>query len=179
MDTDKILDRITEVKKMRLGDVAHNPSNWRTHGTEQKDAITAVLQKVGWAGVPLAYHSERTGTLTWIDGHARKEVAPDLVARVAILDINDAEADELLRTYDPLGMMAGADQDLLTELLEKADSSNEALAALYQMIANTHGIDIDIIPIEPFDFPEYDESIADDMETHEIICPECGHSWQE
>jgi hypothetical protein len=48
-----IRDRITDVKKARLGDFIHNPSNWRVHPIEQKEVYEAVLREVGFTGVPL------------------------------------------------------------------------------------------------------------------------------
>ena len=50
-----------------------NPANWRTHPPAQAAALSAVIDKVGWAGACL--FNEATGRL--IDGHLRKEVLTD------------------------------------------------------------------------------------------------------
>ena len=111
-----IQDRISEIRKMRLGDIADNSHNWRLHPERQRKALSEVYKKVGWAGMPLVYFSEREGKLTFIDGHLRKEETPDLTVRVAVTDLNDAEADILLSTYDPLGRLAEVNVDALAEL---------------------------------------------------------------
>ncbi len=111
-----IQDRISEIRKMRLGDIADNSHNWRLHPERQRKALSEVYKKVGWAGMPLVYFSEREGKLTFIYGHLRKEETPDLTVRVAVTDLNDAEADILLSTYDPLGRLAEVNVDALAEL---------------------------------------------------------------
>ncbi len=111
-----IQDRISEIRKMRLGDIADNSHNWRLHPERQRKALSEVYKKVGWAGMPLVYFSEREGKLTYIDGHLRKEETPDLTVRVAITDLNDAEADILLSTYDPLSRLAEVNVDALADL---------------------------------------------------------------
>lgn len=111
-----IQDRISEIRKMRLGDIADNSRNWRLHPERQRKALSEAYKKVGWAGMPLVYFSEREGKLTFIDGHLRKEETPDLTVRVAVTDLNDAEADILLSTYDPLGRLAEVNVDALAEL---------------------------------------------------------------
>ncbi len=111
-----IQDRISEIRKMRLGDIADNSHNWRLHPERQRKALSEVYKKVGWAGMPLVYFSEREGKLTFIDGHLRKEETPDLTVRVAVTDLNDTEADILLSTYDPLGRLAEVNVDALAEL---------------------------------------------------------------
>ena len=117
-----IRDRITEVRKMRLGDVADNSRNWRLHPERQRRALREVYGQVGWAGVPLAYFSEREGGgLTFVDGHLRKEESPDLVVNVAVTDLDDAEADVLLATYDPLAGLAEVDVAALAGLSESVE----------------------------------------------------------
>jgi hypothetical protein len=51
--------------------LADNPANWREHPPAQTEALAAVLDKAGWAGVLL--YNRRTEHL--IDGHARKRIA--------------------------------------------------------------------------------------------------------
>ena len=116
-----IQDRISEIRKMRLGDIADNSHNWRLHPEYQRKALGEIYKKVGWAGMPLVYFSEREGKLTFIDGHLRKEETPDLTVRVAVTDLNDAEADILLSTYDPLGRLAEVNVDALAELEKSID----------------------------------------------------------
>jgi hypothetical protein len=73
-----------------------HPGNWREHPAAQAEALKGVLAEVGIAGALLAYRSERQGgALVVIDGHLRKDAAPQRWP-VLILDVDDAEADYLL-----------------------------------------------------------------------------------
>ena len=45
-----------------------------------------------------------------IDGHLRAETTPDAVVPVLVLDVDEAEADKILLTHDPLAAMATASQ---------------------------------------------------------------------
>ena len=95
-----------------------NAGNWRTHPFVQRQAITELLDQVGIAGVLTAYHSERNdGKLTLIDGHERKSHQAEWP--VAILDVNDDEADLLLLALDPLAGMATSSPDDLEALLRR------------------------------------------------------------
>lgn len=132
---DELRNRITEVRKMRLGDIAHNPVNWRSHPDRQREAFRGLAREIGWAGVPLVYNSERTGTLTYLDGHMRKEEVPDLEADVAITDLNDAEADLFLAAYDTLGAAAAADREKLGALLGSVQSGEAGVQALLGELA--------------------------------------------
>ncbi len=116
-----VKDRISEIRKMRLGDIADNSHNWRLHPERQRKALSKVYEQVGWAGVPLVYFSEREGGLTFVDGHLRKDESPDLTVRVAVMDLNDTEADILLSTYDPLGGLAEVDIGALAKLEKSID----------------------------------------------------------
>lgn len=133
-------NRITEVVKMRLGDIAHNPVNWRGHPDNQREAFRGIAREIGWAGVPLVYQSERTGTLTYLDGHMRKEEVPDLEAEVAITDLNDEEADLFLATYDPLGTAAIADREKLGALLQSVQTGEAGVQALLGELAEREGL---------------------------------------
>ena len=69
-----------------------------------------------------------------VDGHLRAETTPDSEVPVLVLDINEAEADLILATLDPLAAMAGRDDSVLTDLLESITASNgDVLHLLEQM----------------------------------------------
>jgi hypothetical protein len=98
----------------------------------QAEALKGVLSEVGIAGALLAYRSERQGgALVVIDGHLRKDAAPQAWP-VLILDVDDAEADYLLAVVDPLAAMAVADAGALDALLSSVQSGE---AAVQQMLA--------------------------------------------
>lgn len=127
----KIRDRIIELRRVPASELLPNPKNWRTHPTEQQEAMRGVLAEVGIADAVLA--RETPDGLMLIDGHLRADVAADVEWPVLVLDVTEEEADKLLLTHDPLSAMAGADESLLYELTNATDISNPALN---QMLAD-------------------------------------------
>jgi ParB-like chromosome segregation protein Spo0J len=135
-----IRDRIKELRRVKAGDLAPNPMNWRTHPKEQADALRGLLVEVGFAGAVLA-REQADGTLQLIDGHLRTEtVGHDTEIPVLVLDVTEAEAAKILATYDPLGAMAGADAAKLDELLREVQTSSEDVAGMISQLAQVHGI---------------------------------------
>jgi hypothetical protein len=49
----KIKDRIKRFDRIYAKDLAPNPKNWRTHPTQQIDALKGVLAEIGFAGAIL------------------------------------------------------------------------------------------------------------------------------
>lgn len=110
-------DRVLEMKRVAPKEVLANARNWRTHPPEQRAAMESILAKIGVADVLLAYYSQRNdGALTYVDGHLRQEIAPEVPWPTLVLDLTDAEADLLLANLDPLGSLAGMDAGLLKAL---------------------------------------------------------------
>ena len=110
-------------------DLRPNPKNWRTHPTAQKDALRGVLSEIGLADACLARELP-DGSLMLIDGHLRAETLGDGDVPVLILDVNEAEADKLLATLDPLAAMAEKDAGQLASLLGTLKEQEDTLAAL-------------------------------------------------
>jgi hypothetical protein len=135
-----IRDRITNVEKMRLGDIADNPRNPKTHPKRQGEAIRGVVSEVGWAGVPLIYFSERMGKWAYVDGHLRKQEFPELTANVAKTDLTDQEADYLLLTFDPIAAMAEADKEKLDGLLRDIQTGDSAVQEMLSEMAEKAGL---------------------------------------
>ena len=161
---------IKSLEYVNSADLAAHPGNWRAHPAAQAEALKGVLAEVGIAGALLAYRSERQGgALVVIDGHLRKDAAPQKWP-VLILDVDDAEADYLLAVVDPLAAMAVADAGALDALLSSVQSGEAGVTAMLAELAVNAGI----VPPD-IDWKEYDESAADDVEFHE--CPSCGHKW--
>ena len=113
-------------------ELAENPKNWRTHPAAQVEALEEVLGDVGWAGVCL--YNERTKRL--IDGHARRNVRPDLLVDgklpVLIGSWTEEQEAKILATLDPLAAMAAADSGQLAGLLEGVSIQS---AALHNLLA--------------------------------------------
>lgn len=163
-----IRNRIIEIRRMKLGDVAANPNNWRGHPDEQRATFNGLVREIGWAGMPLVYKSARTGRLTYVDGHLRSEQLPEFEADVAVTDLSDDEADMLLVMYDPLARMASTDAKLLSALMGQIKTNDKNIAVFIGNLAEREGI----IPPD-VEFREYDESIADGIQL--CKCERCGH----
>lgn len=133
-------NRILSLEYIPSGDLTAHPGNWRDHPKAQADALKGVLQEVGIAGALLAYRSARQGgALVVIDGHLRKDAAPQKWP-VLILDVDDAEADYLLATHDPLAAMATADAGALDALLSSVNSGEAAVQAMLADLATHSGL---------------------------------------
>ena len=172
----KIRDRITELRRVKASDLRPNPRNWRTHPEGQRNALSAVLAEVGYADALLARELP-DGTLELVDGHLRAETTPDMEVPVLVLDVDEAEADKILATLDPLAGLAEANEQALGELLASIETDNAGLQAMLEELAAAEGLDL----FEPGALPddadgkEFDESCADDVEM--VKCPKCDHEF--
>ena len=108
-------------------DLRPNPKNWRTHPQAQQDALRGVLAEVGLADACLARELP-DGSLMLIDGHLRAETLGDGEVPVLILDVNEAEADKILATLDPLAGMAGSDAKMFADLVSGIETDSKELA---------------------------------------------------
>ena len=162
----QIRDRIKELRRVPASELLPNPKNWRTHPVEQQDALRGVLAEVGYADALIA--RETPDGLMLVDGHLRAETTPDSSVPVLVLDIDEAEADLMLATLDPLAAMAGRDEERLSELLATVSSDNATVNALLQTLANGYEpltIPEPEPPDEGFDVDEaMDDAEADDYE---------------
>jgi DNA modification methylase len=134
----KIRDRIKEFRRVKASELAPSPKNWRTHPKAQKEALQGLLAEIGFAGAVLA--RETPDGLMLIDGHLRTETAADSEIPVLILDVDEAEADKILATFDPIGAMAGADAAALDALLRGVETSSEAVAGMLAELAKEAGL---------------------------------------
>jgi ParB-like chromosome segregation protein Spo0J len=134
-----IRDRVKEFRRVPASQLQPNPKNWRTHPEAQANALRGILAEVGIAGAVLARETPEGG-LMLIDGHLRAETLQNVEVPVLVLDVDEAEADKLLATIDPLGAMAEADADKLRELLEEVETASEDLANMFTELAEEAGI---------------------------------------
>lgn len=112
-------NRVKELRQVRAGDLLANPKNWRKHPPAQRQAMVAMFEKVGIAGAVVARETE--AGLELVDGHLRADIDPEIVLPVAVVDLTEEEAAQILATMDPLGAMAEADLDDLAKLLDELD----------------------------------------------------------
>ncbi len=135
----KIRDRIKELRRVKASELIPNPKNWRTHPIAQQDALKGILAEVGFAGAVLARELD-DGTLMLIDGHMRAEATTDQEIPVLILDVDEAESDKLLATFDPIAAMAESDPHALDALLRNVDTGSEALQKMLAELADGAGL---------------------------------------
>ena len=165
-----IRNRVKSLRMVPASDLKPNPKNWRTHPKAQQDALRGVLAEVGLADACLARELP-DGSLMLIDGHLRAETLGDGEVPVLVLDVNEAEADKLLATLDPLAAMAESDAAKLDQLLRNVDTGSEALQQLIAATAEDAGV----VP------PNFEPSPVEDQgrldEKTKTQCPECGHEF--
>lgn len=135
----KIRDRIKELRRVKASELIPNPKNWRTHPIAQQDALKGILAEVGFAGAVLARELD-DGSLMLIDGHMRAEATTDQEIPVLILDVDEAESDKLLATFDPIAAMAESDPAALDALLRNVDTGSEALQKMLAELADGAGL---------------------------------------
>jgi DNA modification methylase len=125
----EIRDRIRELRRVKAADLLPNPKNWRRHPKAQADALRGLLAEVGYADALIARELPG-GKLMLIDGHLRAETTPTTEVPVLVLDVNEAEADKILLTLDPLASMAEADVDRIKALLGTIQTDSDAVRDL-------------------------------------------------
>jgi DNA modification methylase len=137
-----------------------NPLNWRVHPKEQVDALEGLLKQVGW--VQRVIVNKRTGHV--VDGHARVALAlrrSEPKVPVLYVDLSEAEERLVLAAIDPIGGMAGRDDDMLAQVLDGLTAEDAGLQALLDDLrpppAATEGMtdpdDAPPAPIEPVTRP--------------------------
>ncbi len=109
-------NRITGSGEEAPDQLLANPANWRIHPKAQQDALAGALDAVGWVQQVLV--NRRSGFV--VDGHARVALAltrGEVTVPVLYVDLDPAEEALVLATLDPIGAMAGRDEDKLRALL--------------------------------------------------------------
>ena len=111
-----------------------NPRNWRIHPQGQQDALTALLDQVGW--VQDVVVNQRTGYV--VDGHLRVALAisrDEATVPVTYVDLTPGEEALVLAALDPLSAMAVTDEDALRALLADVSVDSDSLMAMLAAIA--------------------------------------------
>jgi len=146
-----------------------NPANFRIHPKNQQDALSGVLDDIGW--IQRVIVNQRTGHV--IDGHLRVSLALSRGEKsipVLYVDLSEAEEKLALATIDPISAMAGTDKEQLAALLHAVSTDDTAVMEMLAGLAADNGI-VDM----PEQWKEYDETAADDIKYCE--CPNCGHKF--
>lgn len=121
-------NRIIDYRIVRAGDLVPDPRNWRVHGPAQREALTEMLDRIGYADAVICRQAP-DGTIVLIDGHLRAGLDDDAQIPCLLLDVDEAEAGELLLSLDPLAAMAQTSERRLQELLQQAKGLPDALLA--------------------------------------------------
>lgn len=128
-----VRNRIKAHVRVRAGDLVPHELNPRLHPEAQRQALAALYQEVGFARSLLAYELP-DGRLKLIDGHLRRELGPDMIVDVEVLDVDDAEARNLLLSIDPLALLADHDTATLQRLRGLVHTDSDALANLWDAV---------------------------------------------
>lgn len=155
--------RIKGLARLHHGRIRPNPKNWRLHPHEQRDALLGVLGELGvidTADVFVVDAKARAalekipegdsaafekwlkaykGDFMLVDGHLRVEELQkhgDGTIDCLILDLDPDEANKALATKDPIGAMAGRDQQKLMDL---AQTYSFASPSVQDMLATLTG----------------------------------------
>jgi len=166
-------DRVKELRRVPASELRANPKNWRRHPPSQEAALRGVLEDIGFADAVIA--RETDDGLELIDGHLRQEVMGDQVVPVLIVDVTEEEADKMLLTYDPLAMMAHADQDQLLHLLRDTQFESKAVNDMLEAVANGERLPMPDLT-EPVEDPGPQIDRADEL--REKWQTERGQVWE-
>jgi len=158
--------------------VAH-PLNWRIHPKAQQDALSGVLEEVGW--VQNVIESANSGYL--LDGLARIALAlregDDTPVPFVAVDVSEQEEAKIIAALDPISAMAAADKQQLDALLREVDTGSTALQEMLAGLAGEHGM---------YTVPSLDELEAEYGEPNEQgfwpvvkiqVSPETFGKWRE
>jgi ParB-like chromosome segregation protein Spo0J len=135
--------------------------------------MRGVLEELGYADALIA--REVNGGLQLIDGHLRAETTPDTEVPVLVVDLDQAEADMLLATLDPLAAMAQADKENLDAVLRSVDTGNEAIQEMLSDLAKENKL-YDTEEVEEDEAPEPPEEAATNpgdlwlLGEHRLLC---------
>jgi hypothetical protein len=148
-----IRDRIRELRRVRASELVPNRRNWRLHPASQRTALEGILSEVGFADALLARELP-DGRLELVDGHLRAETAPDQLVPVLVLDVDEAEANKILLTLDPLAAMADACQEQLDSLLREVETDSAAVESMLAELAADAGVATASPPFSAADYVE-------------------------
>lgn len=116
-----------------------NPRNWRIHPKAQQDALSGVLDEVGWVQDVIV--NQQTGFV--IDGHLRVSLAisrGEPKVPVVYVDLTPEEEGLVLATIDPLAGMAAVAKDALESLLAEVETGSDAIKGLLADVAKGAGL---------------------------------------
>ena len=152
-------------------DLVGNPRNWRTHPKAQRDALAAVLDRVGWVQDVIV--NRTTGHL--VDGHARLDLARqrgEASVPVVYVELDADEEALVLATLDPLAAMAETDDAALRALIDGV-TLDDPLRAMLDAVVKPEPVDgltdPDDVP-EPVEDSYVQRGDLYQLGAHRIMC---------
>jgi hypothetical protein len=139
-----------------------NPRNWRIHPREQQEALSDILERVGW--VQRVTINQRTGYV--LDGHLRVSLAisrDESTIPVQYVDLSESEEAEMLAVLDPLTSMVAPDKSSLADLLQEV-KADIGVSDLVETIGRKYDLDEDLGFENPEPLPKAD-----------CVCDHCGN----
>lgn len=127
--------RTKELLFVDSSEITVNEKNpWR-HTLDQRKALEAILNEVGFAGAVLCRRDEE-GRLVLIDGELRTEHCAQVP--VLVLDVTEEEADKLLAVYNQVAKLVGTDQKAMAALMESLKFDEAHLAEMVEKMSGVH-----------------------------------------
>src|ERR1700732_4599698 len=87
-------NRIKTHLRLRAGELVPHELNPRVHTDAQRAALAMLYDEIGFARSLLAYELP-DGRLKLIDGHLRRDLTPEEILDVEVLNVSDSEARAL------------------------------------------------------------------------------------
>lgn len=127
-------NRITEHLTVPAEDIFFNPKNPRLHPQEQTSAVRDSLETYGWLD-EIKVRRRADGRLVLIDGEDRTKIARGQMVPVAVLDLDEDEADGALAVYDATTLLATYDYTRSRDLAFAVEETNRGAADLLRLMA--------------------------------------------
>jgi hypothetical protein len=127
-----IRNRIVEHVAVRAGDLVPHPNNWRRHPPGQRRALEDSLEELGDIRSLLGYRLP-DGRIQLIDGHLRRDLDPERIVTVELVDLSEEESAKALLTLDPLAELAETDAKAVQTLVAGLRTESESLRELWQV----------------------------------------------
>lgn len=165
-------NRITGHGEVSPESLLANPLNWRTHPKQQRDALEAAIDRVGFVQGVIV----NTTTGHVVDGHLRVDLAmqrDEPLIAVDYVALSPEDEAIVLATLDPLSALAGRDQSVLDDLLAMTgDIEDGPLANLLASVGDTKvGVDgSDTEAGEPAEEPYVKLGEVWTVGEHRIMC---------
>lgn len=134
-------NRIVGYDTLDPTDLLANPNNWRIHPKTQQDALSEVLETVGWVDDVIV--NQRTKFV--LDGHLRVALAlrkGETSVPVKLVDLSEEEEALVLATLDPIASMAVTDTEKLNGLLSTISVDEQSV--LTELLDKLRGKPLDM-----------------------------------